>query len=152
MDHPPAYTADTYTPADSIGRLVNAVAAQVTQALDSEASPLGISSAQWIILIKLGSGQARTAAELCRLSHYDTGSMTRMLDRLEKKGLITRVRSAEDRRVVELFLTEAGHALYPRLPPISIKVLNRYLQGFAPGEVETLKVLLRRMLANGGAS
>ena len=96
----------------------------------------------------IATGCGSTAAELCRFSRYDTGSMTRMLDRLEEKGLIRRVRSSTDRRVIHLELTEAGRELYTLLPPVAIKVLNSHLQGFTRAELELFKNFLRRMQAN----
>jgi DNA-binding MarR family transcriptional regulator len=143
------YTDENYDPTDSIGRLLTDASVLLNNALDIGASNLGISSAQYIILMRIASGQARTASELCRCGRYDTGSMTRMLDRLERKGLVKRVRSAEDRRVVELHLTDAARALYPKLPPIAVRVLNHHLRGFSGAEVATLKGFLERILANG---
>jgi len=152
MDLPPIYQVDTYEPPESLGRLLADAAASVTHAIDAEAVELGISSAQWVILVRIASGQASTAAELCRCGRCDTGSMTRMLDRLERKGLVRRERCADDRRVVRLKLTEAGVALYPQLIPIAVRVLNRHLRGFSQDEVETFKGFLERMLVNGGAT
>jgi DNA-binding MarR family transcriptional regulator len=74
--------------------------------------------------------------------------MTRMLDRLQEKGLIRRVRSDRDRRVVRLELTEAGRDLYTLLPPVAIKVLNAHLSGFTRDELDQLKGFLKRMRAN----
>lgn len=110
----------------------------------------GITSAQWGVLMRIAKGCASTSAQLCRSAHYDTGSMTRMLDRLEEKGLIRRVRNNPDRRIVSLEVTEAGRALERRLPPAAIKVLNAHLRGFTHGELAQLKDFLNRMRANGG--
>jgi DNA-binding MarR family transcriptional regulator len=74
--------------------------------------------------------------------------MTRMLDRLEEKGLIHRARSDKDRRVMCLELTEAGWDLYPLMPPVAIKVLNTHLRGFTRDELELFKGFLNRMRAN----
>jgi DNA-binding MarR family transcriptional regulator len=113
---------------------------------------LGITGAQWVILMRIATGCGSTAAELCRFSRYDTGSMTRMLDRLEEKGLIRRVRSSTDRRVIHLELTDAGRELYTLLPPVAIKVMNAHLQGFTRAELDLFKGFLKRMQANSGAS
>ena len=51
-----------------------------------------------------------SASDLCKGISYDAGAMTRMLDRLEGKGLIRRNRSAQDRRLMHLELTEEGRA------------------------------------------
>lgn len=148
----PLYTTENYHPEDSIGRLIADVSGRLLAAFDDEMTDHGITGAQWVILMRIANGCGSTAAELCRFSRYDTGSMTRMLDRLEEKGLIRRVRSSSDRRVIHLELTGAGRELYPLLPPVAIKVLNAHLQGFTRAELELFKGFLRRMQANSGAS
>ena len=111
---------------------------------------MGITGAQWVILMRIARGCATTAAELCRFGHCDTGSMTRMLDRLEEKGLIRRVPSSRDRRITHLELTEAGQDLLPHLPPVAVKVLNAHLKGFSRTELDQLKGFLNRIRANSG--
>ena len=146
----PLYTAENYNPEDSIGRLIADVSGRLLAAFDDEMTDLGITGAQWVILMRIANGCASTAAELCRFSRYDTGSMTRMLDRLEEKDLIRRIRSSTDRRVIQLELTEAGRELYTLLPPVAIKVLNRHLEGFTRDELDLFKRFLNRMRANSG--
>lgn len=147
----PLYTPETYNPEESVGRLIADVSGRLLAAFDGEVTDLGLTGAQWVILMRIGRGCGSTAAELCRFSRYDTGSMTRMLDRLEQKGLVRRVRSCKDRRVMELELTEAGRALMPLLPPVAVKVLNAHLQGFTRAELDLLKSFLQRMRANSEA-
>jgi DNA-binding MarR family transcriptional regulator len=146
----PLYTAENYNPEESIGRLIADVSGRLLAAFDEEMTGKGITGAQWVILMRIANGCGSTAAELCRFSRYDTGSMTRMLDRLEEKGLIGRTRSSTDRRVVHLELTEAGRELYPLLPPVAIKVLNKHLQGFTQEELDQFKGFLNRMRDNSG--
>ncbi len=146
---PPIYTPDTYTPTGNIGRLVVDVASMLTRALDHRARKLGLTGPQWVMLMRIANGPGQTAAELCRAIGYDSGSMTRMLDRLVEQGLIRRDRSDEDRRIIRLSLTEAGHALRPRLTPVAIEVLNDHLEGFTADDVTCLAGYLRRLLANG---
>ena len=146
----PLYTAENYKPEDSIGRLIADVSGRLLAAFDDEMTDLGITGAQWVILMRIANGCGSTAAELCRFSRYDTGSMTRMLDRLEEKGLIRRLRSSSDRRVIHLELTDPGRELYTLLPPVAIKVLNAHLKGFTRAELELFKGFLDRMQANSG--
>jgi DNA-binding MarR family transcriptional regulator len=141
------YEAKTYNPRQSIGGLLSRVKMKLMDALDAELEPLGISSAQYVILVNLASG-VDSASGLCRSVSYDPGAMTRMIDRLEKKGLVRRVPCAEDRRVMRLALTEEGKAVYPQLAERAAKVLNDRLQGFTPDEVRQLEHLLERMLSN----
>jgi DNA-binding MarR family transcriptional regulator len=81
--------------------------------------------------------------------YYDTGSMTRILDRLEEKGLLRRERSPDDRRVVLLRVAPAGRAQLPRLRAVGSRVLAAHLAGFSAAEVEALQRLLGRMIDNG---
>ncbi|HVI52486.1 MAG TPA: MarR family transcriptional regulator [Candidatus Sulfotelmatobacter sp.] len=141
-------TAETYTPRRNVARSIIDVAGHVKEIVDQRASVLGITGAQWVVLIRIASGIGGSASELCRAIGYDSGSMTRMLDRLEKSGLIYRERCAEDRRVVKIFLTPAGKELYPQLAPIAVQNLNQLLKGFKAEEIELLQSMLDRMIAN----
>jgi DNA-binding MarR family transcriptional regulator len=81
--------------------------------------------------------------------HYDTGSMTRMLDRLEEKSVLRRERCTEDRRVVFLRITESGNELLPQLRTAAVRVLSHHLAGFSPAEVDAFKQFLVRLIQNG---
>ena len=135
----------------SVGQLMSRARASLLTSLDAELEPFGLNSTQFIVLKHLGEGVADTSADLCRLNHYDTGAMTRILDRLEEKGLMRRERGREDRRVVFLRLAPAGKALLPRLMAVGTRVLDAHLAGFGSEEIETLKRYLQRMIANGQA-
>jgi DNA-binding MarR family transcriptional regulator len=74
--------------------------------------------------------------------------MTRMLDRLEAKGLIRRTRSSQDRRLMNLELTDHGRAAYPRMREISMSIANHFLHGFSKAEARALEGFLDRMLEN----
>src|SRR6266404_7426473 len=104
---------------------------RVLSKLDAELQPFGFTGMQFAILKNVAEGAADTAADLCRLLHYDTGSMTRLVDRLEEKGLIRRERSKDDRRVVSLRITSAGRAALPRLRDSATRVIQRMLTGFS---------------------
>jgi DNA-binding MarR family transcriptional regulator len=90
-----------------------------------------------------------TAGDLAREWHYDSGAMTRMLDRLEEKGLIRRKRSQTDRRSVLVRLTAKGRALDEHISRVAIEVLNIHLQNFSAQEADQFKDFLRRMIAHG---
>jgi DNA-binding MarR family transcriptional regulator len=109
---------------------------------------LGVTATQASMLWMLASGQCLGAAELARQYGIDASAVTRLLDRLEKRGLLVRLRSEDDRRVVKLRLTVQGHAYAARMPALYDEVLEKLLRGFSPEEVGFLKGMLRRMLAN----
>jgi MarR family transcriptional regulator, multiple antibiotic resistance protein MarR len=132
-----------------IGHLVARARSALLTGLDGELEPFGLTGAQFAVLKNIADGAATTAADLCRTMHYDTGSMTRMLDRLEEKSVLRRERCTEDRRVVYLRITDTGNDLLPQLRTAAINVLSRHLAGFSLAEVDTLKQFLVRMIENG---
>jgi len=133
----------------SVGQLMGRARASLLTSLDAELERFGLNSTQFAVLKHVGEGTARTAADLCRLNRYDTGAMTRILDRLEEKGLVRRERGREDRRVVFLRLAAPGRALLPKLMAVGTRVVDAHLAGFSPNEIEALRAYLSRMIDNG---
>lgn len=144
------YQREGYRLGDSLGYLLKRTVAMLSGAIDQELVHYDLTHPQFSILMILHDTNCSTAAELARETCGDTGAITRMLDRLEAKGLVRRVRSAADRRVVNIELTAAGKAAADQMPTLAINVLNRHLQGVNREELETMKQLLRRLLGNGG--
>jgi DNA-binding MarR family transcriptional regulator len=132
----------------SLGYLVSSVRQQWIAALEEELAPLDLTAAQYIVMVNVGSGRTRTPVDLCRLLQYDTGAMTRLLDRIEAKGLIRRAAHGVDRRCVALELTPAGEELYPRLLQIVVEMNRRALKGFTREEAAALEEMLRRVAHN----
>ena len=91
-----------------------------------------------------------TPAELCRHLSLDSGSMTRMLDRLEQKNLLIRQRSEADRRQVRLVLTDDGLALADELPIIGTNAMNQLAGEISPQELQTLEDILKKILLAAG--
>ena len=133
----------------AVGHLIGRARSAMLTGLDCELEPFGLTGAQFAVLKYVADGIADTAADLCRNLHYDTGSMTRMLDRLEEKAVLRRERCTQDRRVVYLRITDVGNELLPRLREGALRVLERHLRGFSPEERVTLKQFLTRMIENG---
>jgi DNA-binding MarR family transcriptional regulator len=142
------YDPKTFDPSTGIGRLLTRVKGDIMDMLDRELAPFDITAAQYVILVKLASGETDSASTLCKGVSYDPGAMTRMIDRLERKGLVRRVRSADDRRKILVELTEEGKAVYPKLIEGAVRTINHFLRDFTRAEAEQLENFLRRMLAN----
>ncbi len=135
-------------PPRTVLRLIGRLRIEVMDALDAELAPFEITAAQMIVLGTIAEGEADSAAGLCKGISYDPGAMTRMLDRLEQKGLLRRTPRPDDRRTVSLELTAAGRALYPQLSAAKHAVQARFLRGFTKEDVRKLELLLNRMLSN----
>ena len=148
----PFYVPENYKPEDSVGYMMRRILTTISQAVELQmCDPGSPTYPQWIPLHKLQVKKIATVAELARDCLLDTGAMTRLLDRLEAKGLCRRVRSLADRRVVNIELTDEGRAAAEQVPHILSRVQNEHLAGFSAAEWEQLKSYLRRILDNAQA-
>ncbi|WDD95812.1 MarR family transcriptional regulator [Burkholderia sp. FERM BP-3421] len=133
----------------SLGYYLTKARQALFERMDRALGPLDLTAQQIGVILLLARGNARTPFELSRKLSYDSGSMTRLLDRLEKKDFISRARSASDRRVIELSLTARGADAARALPGVIAGELNAQLTGFSADELSTLTALLQRFIANG---
>jgi DNA-binding MarR family transcriptional regulator len=74
-----------------------------------------------------------------------TPGVTRLLDRLEEKGLVRRARCTEDRRLVHCWITPAGLELLAELDPVADEADERLGDSFGPAELRQLIALLERV-------
>ncbi len=134
----------------TIGMLLGRAALVKDRILDSHLQDFGVTAAQFKVLIIVAQYGVDTPAELCRFLSLDSGSMTRMLDRLEQKDLILRRRCPDDRRQVRLALSEEGQKLADQLPQIGAAAMNELVGVLAADELATLENLLSKVLLAAG--
>ncbi|WP_366515640.1 MarR family winged helix-turn-helix transcriptional regulator [Solimonas marina] len=139
------YDIKTFRSSESIGYLLKRAQARMQDVAESVFAPHDMSFVQWIAMLKLSEGQAQTASDLCRAMCHDNGAVTRMLDTLEERGFVSRQRSQQDRRVVELTLTATGAAQVEALKPKLIDELNLLLTDFSAAEFSELTRLLDKL-------
>lgn len=135
-----------YIVEDSVGYLLARARTRLAKSLDLALGEFGITNAQGGTLLMLMTGKYSTAAELARELYIDAAAMTRMVDRLEKRGLIQRERTRDDRRIVRLVLTDSGRELGQQLPPVYAGVVKRSFARFSSNELDSLRSLLRKSL------
>ena len=140
---PATYDIRTAVP-PQLGRL----RVKFIDALEAALAPFDLKAADYLVLVTLAHDRADTASSVCSILAHDPGAMTRKLDALEKRGLVRRVRSAEDRRAIKLELTPEGRKLYPKALAAAVEVANHFLHGFTKTEVRQLEGFLQRMLDN----
>lgn len=145
MDH---YTTKNFRLTESIGFALVKARNLVTAEMDAALKELDITSQQMGILLSVAHGTATTPFELSKLLGIDTGLMTRMLDKLEAKGLMERSRDIDDRRVINLSLTQKGKETSKQIPEIAPHVLNTRLRKFTKAEFEELGRLLRKFIGD----
>src|SRR5215469_12083804 len=141
----PYYKSSNYTMRNSVGYLMRICANRLLPQMEALFEDQELTFSQWTTLVALHSG-ITTAGDLARNICHDAGSLTRLIDEMVKRGLVTRSRSDSDRRVVTLGLTARGDDLVTALAPRMINFWNGLLAGFSHAEVDMLINLLTRLV------
>jgi len=107
-----------------------------------------VTTEQWAVLNRLWENDGKTQSELALTTFKDHANITRMIDLLEKKGLVLRKDDPQDRRSKLIYLTEKGKAMQEKLVPLAQEVLHRALQGITQEEVAFMNQLSDRIIQN----
>jgi len=129
------------------GSMLHQVARELTTELDRRFALLDVTTQQAALLSYASSGKS-SPSQLMDAIGTDTAGMTRLLDRLEAKGLIRRGPNPDDRRSVLVEPTERGLALVPQLAPVFGQVTSQLFEGFSDAEVANFSSFLKRMREN----
>jgi DNA-binding MarR family transcriptional regulator len=128
--------------------LLPKVVARVFDVQDRALAPIGLTARQALILLSCDLEEANTAAELASLYGLEASSITRLVDRLEKKRLIERTRSRSDRRKAILILTRKGEAALQRAVRIAGPIAIATWKGVTDEERKTLATIITKVLNN----
>lgn len=102
---------------------------------------------EFTVVALLAANEQVTSTRLCRALHVSAPNMTVLLDRLEERGLVRRVRSESDRRVQFIELTRQGAALAKKADARAEAMEREWLEPLSERE----RVTLFRLLAKIGA-
>lgn len=134
---------------DCISFLCGKAAQAVARVTRERLAPHGVTPAQYAVLQVLWERDGQSGAELGGRLVLDSATMTGVLDRLEKQGLVRRSATAGDRRVHLISLTEAGRAQRAPLQAV-MDAINADLVRQLGAEADGLGPLLRRLAAVTG--
>ena len=145
----PSPTPDLDACGSSLGLLFRQVRDALRDAMERELAANGhdLTLSQYITLKKLHFGTA-SASELAQAAELNPGAMTRLLDKLEARGLLVRVADPNDRRALHIHLTEAGVAMWRDIDQCGQRVRERALQGMDEATRTQLTRLLEQVRDN----
>jgi DNA-binding MarR family transcriptional regulator len=86
---------------------------------------LGLTYLQYLVLLVLWEHDSQRVSDIGRCLYLDSGTLTPLLRRLERRGLVERRRCADDEREVRIVLTSAGRELEPHLHEVRTGVACR---------------------------
>lgn len=111
-------------------------------------SGIDITVEQWSVLYHLWKNDGMNQQDLCNATFRDKPSITRLVDNLEKLGLVKRNASKQDRRMNLVVLTEEGKDLEEKCMSLANTTLNEALEGVTNGQIEIAKEVLQTVYDN----
>jgi DNA-binding MarR family transcriptional regulator len=139
------YKASTYSSHSSVGYLTKRAHSLMLDLAEPLLERHGLTYAQYIILVLMRDSAAVNPKDICLQFRHDSGALTRVIDQLAERGLVTRLRSDVDRRKVDLQLTPAGRKTLDAMQPSFVGLLNSALEDFSAAEVQELTRLLIKL-------
>lgn len=129
-----------------VGKISTAINRTFLRAFAAEG--IEITTEQWSVMACLWNEDKVTQQALCQLTAKDKPSMTRLIDKLENSRLVTRVADPNDRRINLIHLTTAGAALQAKATEIVMQVAERTLNNITDEELNTSRIVLKKIMAN----
>lgn len=130
---------------DTLGFLIGRTHLKVKSDFSKAIKPFGITPVQWILLKRLWGKNGQSLKDLAETTYKDQANTSRIVDKLEKRGLLTRVRSKNDRRIYFIYLTKKGKDLENKIIPRVQKVAKGIEDLLNPEDLKQLKDLLNKV-------
>lgn len=134
---------------DYLPYLTNRVGTIVAEQFGADAlAEHGLSIAMWRVMAVLASHGSQRQIDLADLTSIEVSTLSRLVTRLTRNGLVTRTRSLNSNREVAVKLSPKGHSLVGHLIPIALDYEAAAIAGLSAKEIAILKRCLRRMYGN----
>ncbi len=135
--------------AEHLPYLINRVGSALVARFSADAlADARLSIASWRVLAALANNGGLRQTDLAELTSIDASTLSRLITRLVRDGLVRRTRSKTDTREVAVALTPKAEALMARLVPVAVGLQNAATQKLSKRDLATLKRVLRKMHEN----
>lgn len=138
----------TYSFSDSLSFLITTAELYLKAELGRQLKPYRLTQEQWAVLNLLWETNGITQKTLATRSLKDQPNMTRILRRLEQKGLIVRTGNSEDRRSYIISITTKGQQIREATIGVALRIRRQAFGGFDQQEIEQLRGMLTRINTN----
>jgi DNA-binding MarR family transcriptional regulator len=129
-----------------VGKISTAINRTFLRAFANEG--IDITTEQWSVLACLWQKDKVTQQVLCGLTAKDKPSMTRLIDKLEKRNLVTRVSDHNDRRINLIHLTNAGADLQQKATNLVQLIAAKTLSNITEEELNVSRTVLKKIMLN----
>ncbi|HZU63294.1 MAG TPA: MarR family transcriptional regulator [Novosphingobium sp.] len=128
--------------------LLNRAASRYNTVIEAILRPIGLEIPTWRVLMILGERSPLPIAQVAKSAVINISTMTRIVERMTKAGLVSTLPSATDGRVTELEMTAAGRARLAAARCATAPVYQRIIQGFSAAEFSQMLDFLGRLHDN----
>ncbi|WP_298539952.1 MarR family transcriptional regulator [uncultured Aquimarina sp.] len=134
----------------SAGYLINMTALLLKREFNSaiKSNNIDVTPEQWAILNRLNEKSGLTQKEVAKLTFKDNANITRIVDKLENKGLAIRHKDANDRRTWKLSITKKGIEIRDLVEPLAINILKNVTKGLTEEDVKFYNDISKKIISN----
>lgn len=132
----------------NVGFLIHDVSRMMRNWFDTRAQHLGLTRAQWRVLLQLSAREGASQRELAEILEIDTVTLGRHIDRLERDNWLERRPDPDDRRVWRLHLTPAARPTLDEMEALAIEVQEAAVAGLSDKQRTALNTALSLIKAN----
>lgn len=129
-----------------LGFWLRFVSNQVSHSFDRKLAALEVSVAEWVVLRELFEGDPMVPSELAKTMGLTRGAVSKIMDRLEAKSLVSRSASERDRRYQAVTLTAKGRGLVPRLAALADYNDREFFGHLKPAERQQIERAMREIV------
>lgn len=130
---------------DLIGYLIHRTDLKMTNYFTNRLKPYGVTPEQWSIISILSSEKGTTQKELAEGIDKNQTTVVRMIQSMERKGLVKKIYNEQDRRSHHLLLTEKGHEVKKAILPVVMDAHQTVTKQLSDEEIQQLKLLLNKL-------
>ncbi len=128
--------------------LLNRVTARINAAWMTRLREHGLTVARWQVLSVLSRYDGSRVGTIADLAGTEQPATSRVVDQLERDGIVERRAGIDDSRSVEVWLTPAGRKLFTQLVPMASEFVTELTRNFSRDDVNTINANLERLLSD----
>ncbi len=126
-------------------RLINSINKIWSRQVEKRLSDNGLSIMEFRILRTLNNNGPQPMIKLAEANMITQGWVTNIVDKLEEKGLVHRLRSQDDRRVINILVTDRGRSFFKEIKELHENFIIETLDFLSPEDMDKVKCILARV-------
>ena len=137
-----------YPFSDTLTYLITQISTSMMQIISRRFDEYGISIPMYRALVVLRDGQIRTLGELAGIVAIEQSTLSRQVGMMVRNGLVTRIRSENNGRIVQIEITPEGRRIVEQLIPFVVEIDRAAPDALSPEQVQAFKLCLKQVEAN----